>query len=272
MLDPELIALHGVRPPRARKNVVMLLLFVLATLCSRVVWSFVEPVDSGITSFGGSPELGLNKDKTSSGYQLLDKLDRGRLVQEWDQHMQGFVPELLLTFPLPARTDEFFFEEVTPPAFIRGGFFATSAEETSSVDFHITDPSGDVVIDKYGEADGLFHFTARKNGTYTFIVSNHKWMEKKTVTFAIGKGTGAPLHAGHLNDLESYTQVIERKLREIQTESTYLWIRQNAHMKTVESVHRRVFWFCFLQLIVLLSMSCFQVFYIKGLMSNRTVL
>ena len=32
------------------------------------------------------------------------------MVDEWDKHMEGFTPELLLTFPLPGRSDEFFYE------------------------------------------------------------------------------------------------------------------------------------------------------------------
>merc|ERR1711979_36348 len=82
------------------------------------------------------------------------------LVSEWDRHMEGFLPELLLTFPLAPRTDEYFYEDVTPPVLMRGGFFASSKEETSSVDFQITDPGGDVVFERTDAAEGLFHFMA----------------------------------------------------------------------------------------------------------------
>ena len=33
---------------------------------------------------------------------------------------------------------------------------------------------------------------------------------------------------------------IEKTLVDIQTESTYLWIRQKSHMKAVENIHTRV--------------------------------
>lgn len=200
------------------------------------------------------------------------KLERGGLVEEWDKHMEGFIPELLLTFPLSARTDEYFYEDVTPPVLIRGGFFASSKEETSSVDFQITDPAGDRIFEKTDEAEGLFHFLARKKGTYTFIVSNHKWMQQKMVTFAIGKGNETTLQTEHLDTIDSHMQVIDRTLKDIQTESTYLWIRQKSHMKTVESIHRRVFWFCVVEFLILVGISGFQVYYIKGLLSDRRVL
>lgn len=196
------------------------------------------------------------------------------LVDEWDKHMEGFVPELLLTFPLPARTDEFFYEDMEDdkPVLIRGGFFASSSEETSSVEFSIQDPKGNVIYEREDDAEGLFHFVAKQKGTYTFIVSNHKWLQEKTVTFAVGKGNETHLQAEHLDSMEDEIKSVDKKLVDIQTESTYLWIRQKSHMKAVESIHTRVLSFCVVEFIILVGISGFQVYYIKGLLSDRRVL
>lgn len=196
------------------------------------------------------------------------------LIGEWEQFMEGFQPELLLTFPLAPRSDEFFYEDVPegPPVMIRGGFFASAAEETSSVEFSITDPKGNVVYKKEDEAEGLFHFVASKAGTYTFILSNHKWMQEKMVTFAVGKGNETHLQAEHLETLEDHIKVIDKTLVDVQTESTYLWIRQKSHMKAVESIHTRVLAFCVVEFLILIGISGFQVYYIKGLLSDRRVL
>lgn len=196
------------------------------------------------------------------------------LVDEWDKHMEGFVPELLLTFPLAARSDEFFYEDVPegPPLLVRGGFFASASEETSTVEFSITDPDGSTIYEKTDEAEGLFHFIARKAGTYTFIVSNHKWMEEKMVTFAVGKGNETHLQPEHLVTFEDHVKAIDKTLVDIQTESTYLWIRQKSHMKAVESIHTRVLAFCVVEFLILIGISGFQVYYIKGLLSDRRIL
>eukprot|EP00913_Durusdinium_trenchii_P025489 g23927.t1 len=71
------------------------------------------------------------------------------LVDEWDKHMEGFTPELLLTFPLPGRTFALGQDipENSPPVLIRGGFFASASEETSTVEFSIHDPKGNVIFD-----------------------------------------------------------------------------------------------------------------------------
>lgn len=201
--------------------------------------------------------------------------ERSSLVDEWDKHMEGFVPELLLTFPLAPRTDEFFYEEIpegSPPVLIRGGFFAAAAEETSSVEFSITDPKGNTIFEKEDEPEGLFHFVAKDPGLYTFILSNHKWMQEKMVTFSLGKGNETHLQAEHLETVEDHVKAIDKTLVDIQTESTYLWIRQKSHMKAVESIHTRVLAFCVVEFLVLIGISGFQVYYIKGLLSDRRLL
>merc|ERR1711974_495188 len=144
--------------------------------------------------------------------------------------------------------------------------------ETSSVEFSITDPGGNVVFEKQGEAEGLFHSVASKPGTYTFIVSNHKWMQEKMVTFAVGKGNETHLNAEHLETVEDHVKAIDKTLVDIQSESTYLWIRQKSHMKAVESIHTRVLAFCVVEFLTLIGISGFQVYYIKGLLSDRRVL
>jgi hypothetical protein len=227
-----------------------------------------EEADIGI-------DPGAERGKGYDAAQAAQPEDKGTgLVEEWDKHMEGFVPELLLTFPLAPRSDEFFYEDLPegPPVLIRGGFFASASEETSSVEFSITDPKGNIVFEKQDEAEGLFHFIAKKAGTYTFIVSNHKWMQEKMVTFALGKGNETHLQPEHLTTMEDHVKSIDKTLVDIQTESTYLWIRQKSHMKTVEGIHTRVLAFCVVEFLILVGISGFQVYYIKGLLSDRRIL
>jgi hypothetical protein len=129
-----------------------------------------------------------------------------------------------------------------------------------------------VIFEKKDSAEGLFHFVAKKEGTYTFIVSNHKWMQEKMVTFAIGKGNETHLQTEHLETMEDHVKSIDKTLVDIQTESTYLWIRQKSHMKTVESIHARVLAFCVIEFLILVGISGFQVYYIKSLLSDRRIL
>lgn len=218
----------------------------------------------------------LEKEEVEAGVKEAGSPKKeSNLVDEWDTHMEGFNPELLLTFPIAARTEEFFYEEIpqgSPPVLVRGGFFAASSEQTSTVEFTIMDPAGTVIFEKNDEAEGLFHFIANQSGVYTFGLSNSKWMEDKMVTFAVGKGNETHLQSEHLVTVEDHVKDIDKTLIDIQTESTYLWIRQRSNMKTVEGIHSRVLTFCIVEFLVLIGVSGFQVYYIKNLLSDRRVL
>lgn len=244
-------------------------------------WCLLRP---GTAQDAGKPGAELEGDVADGGKEDL-AADAARaasntgiqagLVDEWDKHMEGFVPELLLTFPLAARSDEFFYEDIaqdSSPVLIRGGFFASASEESSSVEFSVTDPKGNIIFEKKDQAEGLFHFIAKKSGTYTFIVSNHRWMQEKMVTFAVGKGNQTHLQPQHLTTMEDHVKAIDKTLIDIQTESTYLWIRQKSHMKAVENIHTRVLSFCVVEFLVLIGVSGFQVHFIKSLLSDRRVL
>mmetsp|Transcript_43283 Transcript_43283/g.101831 ORF Transcript_43283/g.101831 Transcript_43283/m.101831 type:complete len:271 (-) Transcript_43283:48-860(-) len=196
------------------------------------------------------------------------------LVQDWSEHMKGFDPEILLTFPLPPRSVEYFYETVeeNSEALIRGGFFSAAEGEDSAVDFVAEDPDGEIIYEKKGEAEGIFHVLVHKAGDYKFSVSNNRWLEKKSVTFILGKGNKTTLSEQHIESLDTKIKVISRALKDIQTESTYLWIREKAHMKTIESIHGRVLGFCVVEFMIIVGVSAVQAVYIKGLLSDRRVL
>lgn len=51
----------------------------------------------------------------------------------------------LVTFRLPARTDEYFYQEVGPePTLIRGGYFVAGDDHTGPIEFSVMTPKGDV--------------------------------------------------------------------------------------------------------------------------------
>eukprot|EP00386_Alphamonas_edax_P001499 GDKI01004498.1.p1 GENE.GDKI01004498.1~~GDKI01004498.1.p1 ORF type:complete len:277 (-),score=85.96 GDKI01004498.1:83-913(-) len=194
------------------------------------------------------------------------------LIEEWEKHMQHFVPEMLVTFPLASRSDEYFYKDVTVvPTLIRGGYFVSADEDQSDVDFQITDPSGEVIF-KRSQSEGLFYFQANMTGSYSFIVSNHRWMQTKIVTFAVGQGNDTALQPAHLQSLDENIQKVDKQLKDIQSDSTYLWIRQRSHMRAVQSTNSKTFWFALVEFLCLLAVSAFQVYYIKGLLSDRRLL
>eukprot|EP01068_Selenidium_serpulae_P004970 Selendium_serpulae@DN3817_c0_g1_i1.p1 len=194
------------------------------------------------------------------------------IVHEWDSHMSNFVPDMLVTFQLGTRADEYFYHDVEiEDELIRGGYFVSGAAESSDLDFTIMDPESKIIM-KRKDAEGLFHFTSKSVGTYTFVLSNRKWMESKMVTFAIGSGNETALTAQEVNSATANARQINRMLQDIQAESQVLWNRQRSHMKTVSSTHKRMFWIALIQLVALVSITMTQVYFIRHLFSHKRIL
>jgi hypothetical protein len=69
--------------------------------------------------------------------------------------------------------------------------------------------------------------------------------------------------------MEDRVKAVDSSLREIQTEGSYLWIRQKSQLQAIEDVNSRVFWFTVLEFLVLVTVAVLQVYYIKGMLSYR---
>ncbi|KAL8436687.1 hypothetical protein ACSSS7_001512 [Eimeria intestinalis] len=195
---------------------------------------------------------------------------------------EPFDPQV--TFSLGARSDEYFYEAVeSDNVFLRGGFFVGGEEGDSAVDFSITDPDGDVIYKK-SRSEGLFYFTAKKKGTYSFILSNHRfslsllccvgnrWMASKTVTFAIGRGAETALLPKHLNNAQEMAEQLERQLKDIQAESSYLWIRQRSLNDAAQGFLQRLSWLSGIEFLMLIGTAAFHARYIVGLVSDKRIL
>lgn len=94
-------------------------------------------------------------------------------------------------------------------------------------------------------------------------------ISKKTVTFVIGAGNETTLSIEHVNNANDNVMVVARMLRDIHSESQYLWARQRSQMRTVQSSHSRTFWFSIFELVAICLMTSVQIYLLKGLVSNK---
>jgi len=183
--------------------------------------------------------------------------------------MEGFVPETLVSFYLGAGKSEYFFHDVTESyTMLRGGFFSAHMNTEAHCDFQILDPEGKIVFHKQDKAEGLFHVYAENSGTYTIVMHNPSITTSSLVTFTFGTGAEVPATNDDLHSPEYSIKHIERQLKDIQNESTYLWIRQKAHLTQVQQIHSRAFWLSMAQFVVLMMMTAAQIYYIKGLVGH----
>ena len=194
-------------------------------------------------------------------------------MKEWEALMNNFNPDMLVTVPVASRSDEFFYEDVTNiGTLIRGAFFVIGSEDAetrSGVDFVITDPDGVKIYDKKDQVEGVFSLNAQKKGTYSIMVGNHKWMSTKQVTVLMGVGESKALKKQDLNGVTDGISKVDGLLKEIQTEASYMWIKQKSHMKAVSSMNSQIYWYYLVEFVILLAVASVQIYYVRGLLSNR---
>lgn len=195
-------------------------------------------------------------------------------MKEWDEKMQGFVPEDLITFELQARSEEQFYEiiEITP-SLIRGAWFLAS-EDSKDVDFQITDPLKVVLFESKGKKEVIFSIEAKRQGMYTFTFVSHKIMETQQITFTYncGNSTNAVLKSEHLTPVETNLLAIQKSIKDFQVDNHFAQLRQETHYKTVASANKNVFLFSLAESLGVVAVTAWQIYYIKKLLDNRRVL
>jgi len=207
------------------------------------------------------------------GLPITDEaLENDDFVLEWSKHMEGFIPEMTLTFDLEKGEEHFFTEIVDPKKgeLIRGAFFATGPGGVGGgkVKCDIHAPDGTVILDKTDE-QGIFYFKGDQKGLYVIALSTSSWKGASRVSLTMGRGAHQWLTPNNVASLETILQKVEKGLVDIQSESTYLWVRQMSAMKGMITVNSRVLWLCVAEFIILIAVAALQMYYIKGLLSDH---
>lgn len=203
-----------------------------------------------------------------------DAEENARLMKEWDMHMTDFVPADLVSFEIAPRGHEEFYEVIDDlPSKVRGAFFVSS-KETKDIDLVIYDPSKALIYESRKKKEDLFHFEATRRGQYVFMFTNHKYVEKVQLTFALhtGNSTESVLDKEHLSPVESTLLEVQKAVKDFQMDQQFAQLRQESHYKTVESANRNVFWFSLLECVGVVGVTCWQVYYVKRILDHRRMI
>ena len=196
------------------------------------------------------------------------------LMREWDDKMQGFVPEDMITFEIAARGEEEFYEMIDiVPSVIRGAWFLASGD-SKDIDFTITDPLQTVMFERKAKKEAVFQVDAKRQGIYVFKFKNTKVMTGHSITFTFNSGnsTNEVLKSEHLTPVEENLVSIQKSIKDFQVDNQFAQLRQETHYKTVASANTNVFWFSLLESVGVIGVTAWQIYYIKKLLDNRRVL
>lgn len=193
------------------------------------------------------------------------------VIADWVNYMHDYESNALVSLHIAARTSQVFYEEAIVGQMLRGAYFASSGEEAVPIDFKIYSPSGNLLLQHNGP-ETVFHFLAKESGPFKFVMENDVYFQSKQCTFTVGVSETEKVATNKLGSAETKISKILHLANDAQAESKYLWTREANRLKHYTSVHQRVIHFAVLQFAVYACVSAFQVYYVKGLLSDRRVL
>ncbi|ORX49384.1 hypothetical protein DM01DRAFT_1338069 [Hesseltinella vesiculosa] len=156
-----------------------------------------------------------------------------------------------------------------------GFYFAVQSGGSFDIDYVVTDPRDNVVLDGQGERQGDYVFTAKHAGEYSFCFSNGmSTFAEKLVDFEITlehelRPNYAKVAEGNqppetLNAMEESLFRLSGSLTNIARTQKYFRTRENRNFSTVVSTEQRIFWFASLESITILTMAALQVFVVRN--------
>lgn len=143
------------------------------------------------------------------------------------------------------------------------------------VDYKVTTTTSageKIILDGTKERQGDFVFTANEVGEYAFCFSNDmSTFAEKMVDFEIAIENEAraelPSKQGtspeHLSSLEESLFKLSGQLSTISRNQKYFRTRENRNFSTVRSTESRIFNFSVIESLMMVTMSCLQVFVVR---------
>ncbi|GAA5926806.1 hypothetical protein JCM3775_007045 [Rhodotorula graminis] len=158
-----------------------------------------------------------------------------------------------------------------------GFYFAVQSGGSFDIDWTVTDPNDNIIIDGERERQGDYIFTAHAAGEYTFCFSNDmSSLSEKLVDFDIMvESEPRPIAPAKPTGLTEQTSSLEESIyrlsgsfSSIQRTQRYFRTRENRNVSTVRSTEWRIFTFSLLESCLMVGMSAFQVWVVQRFFSG----
>ncbi|CEO96913.1 GOLD domain-containing protein [Plasmodiophora brassicae] len=142
------------------------------------------------------------------------------------------------------------------------------------VDVKVFDPAEKVVFEEERVQTESFTFTAQLAGRYKVCFYNiMSTVTAKHLTFSIAVGNALQAKdvakQEHLTPLETSVVMLSQTLRGVADEQKYLKVRERVANATNESTNSRVLWWSILETIVLVAVSLWKIYYLRGFFESK---
>eukprot|EP01004_Peranema_trichophorum_P009224 NODE_7970_length_723_cov_66.388333_g7354_i0.p1 GENE.NODE_7970_length_723_cov_66.388333_g7354_i0~~NODE_7970_length_723_cov_66.388333_g7354_i0.p1 ORF type:complete len:194 (+),score=21.55 NODE_7970_length_723_cov_66.388333_g7354_i0:54-635(+) len=176
-----------------------------------------------------------------------------------------------LTVKLEPRTEECFSEEATKGSSLTLQFQVTSGG-LLDVDCTLYNHDDTVLKSWHIATEGKHTFTVPQDGKYRFCFSNimARWTAK-WVSFYVTQGNNANLaKIEHIDPIERTIIELSEGLSELEEEQKYLRGVERVHRETIDATNERMLYWSIFEILVLLTMGFFQIYYLKRFLEVKS--
>jgi len=148
---------------------------------------------------------------------------------------------------------------------IKGGFL--------DVDVNIYSPMGNVLYARERDTEGRFSWHAAEKGEHKLCFSNRmSTLTPKVVSLVTTRAQKETQPASaHLTPLEDAFRTLQAGVEHVKSEQHAFRLREQAHRNTSESTNASVLWCTFLEALVLIAISLWQVYNIRNFFEVKRV-
>ncbi|KYQ90413.1 emp24/gp25L/p24 family protein [Tieghemostelium lacteum] len=171
------------------------------------------------------------------------------------------------SFKVSAKVEECIYEEIGMDVSFTAMFQVTQGG-FNDIDVTILSPDKRVIYQGQRETEGTKTLRSSQAGLYSFCFSNKmSSLTDKMVSFLVSVGESSPLREvakkGDISPIERSIMILSDGVNAVKNEQTYFKLREIEHRNTAESTNSRVLWWSIFEAFVLVTMSIWQIYYLR---------
>eukprot|EP01103_Thecamoeba_quadrilineata_P020370 TRINITY_DN86_c0_g2_i1.p1 TRINITY_DN86_c0_g2~~TRINITY_DN86_c0_g2_i1.p1 ORF type:complete len:191 (-),score=24.39 TRINITY_DN86_c0_g2_i1:31-603(-) len=148
--------------------------------------------------------------------------------------------------------------------------FQVTSGGALDIDVLVNGPDQRVLVEAYKESEGKHSFTSASAGEFRICFSNKfSHVSDKVINFLIEDSNSKLAKIDDVGPLEKGVLQLSEAIHNIKTENKYMRLRERAHRDTTESTNARVLWLTFAETLMLISVSLYQLYYLKSFFEVR---
>lgn len=212
----------------------------------------------------------------------LEENRRGHFLLEWLREMKTFIPSNHFVFDLNSKADEYFYfelDESNPHILL--GYYCTD-DTQGQIHVTINNPESKRIYSKHG-CEGVYNNRPpedgsndgradhRIKGTYTVILSNHRWHDTIRISLLVGNDSkkNKAVDKKKVDKLTIKLEDIDNVLSVINTENQYNWAATKTNLNTIYYADSQLVLYTAMQIVSVVLASAIQVFYLKTILTGK---